>query len=203
MLDGDCAFLSCPPDTRIWWGAYLGTARRAAGRRAPSARSASGSRRCGPRRARGTAGSWTPICCEPVAQCAGHGRIGRMGSSLLRAAALTGFALWIVTLGRVRDRLRRRRHDAAEGRHHLRRRGDLRFGQRDHQADRAAHVDPAVHPHARPDPHRHQRVDAVDHRRGSPSTPPTGACTSTTSGGRRSGRRSCCRSSAGCWLADA
>jgi precorrin-6A synthase len=25
MLDGDCAFLSCPPDTRIWWGAYLGT----------------------------------------------------------------------------------------------------------------------------------------------------------------------------------
>jgi precorrin-6A synthase len=26
MLDGDCAFRSCPPDTRIWWGAYLGTA---------------------------------------------------------------------------------------------------------------------------------------------------------------------------------
>ncbi|MBU3751947.1 MAG: precorrin-6A synthase (deacetylating), partial [Mycobacterium sp.] len=26
MLDGDCAFLECPPDTRIWWGAYLGTA---------------------------------------------------------------------------------------------------------------------------------------------------------------------------------
>ncbi|GFG55760.1 precorrin-6A synthase (deacetylating) [Mycolicibacterium agri] len=25
MLDGDCAFRSCPPDTRIWWGAYLGT----------------------------------------------------------------------------------------------------------------------------------------------------------------------------------
>ena len=25
MLDGDCAFLNCPPDTRIWWGAYLGT----------------------------------------------------------------------------------------------------------------------------------------------------------------------------------
>ena len=25
MLDGDCAFLGCPPDTRIWWGAYLGT----------------------------------------------------------------------------------------------------------------------------------------------------------------------------------
>ncbi len=25
MLDGDCAFLSCPPRTRIWWGAYLGT----------------------------------------------------------------------------------------------------------------------------------------------------------------------------------
>ncbi|MCW2516070.1 MAG: cysG 1 [Mycobacterium sp.] len=25
MLDGDCAFLDCPPLTRIWWGAYLGT----------------------------------------------------------------------------------------------------------------------------------------------------------------------------------
>lgn len=25
MLDGDCAFLHCPPETRIWWGAYLGT----------------------------------------------------------------------------------------------------------------------------------------------------------------------------------
>ncbi|RDH74971.1 precorrin-6A synthase (deacetylating) [Mycolicibacterium moriokaense] len=25
MLDGDCAFRSCVPDTRIWWGAYLGT----------------------------------------------------------------------------------------------------------------------------------------------------------------------------------
>jgi precorrin-6A synthase len=25
MLDGECAFRSCPPDTRIWWGAYLGT----------------------------------------------------------------------------------------------------------------------------------------------------------------------------------
>lgn len=25
MLDGDCAFLGCPPRTRIWWGAYLGT----------------------------------------------------------------------------------------------------------------------------------------------------------------------------------
>ncbi|OBG35564.1 precorrin-6A synthase (deacetylating) [Mycobacterium sp. E3198] len=26
MLDGDCAFEVCPPGTRIWWGAYLGTA---------------------------------------------------------------------------------------------------------------------------------------------------------------------------------
>lgn len=26
MLDGDCSFQVCPPDTRIWWGAYLGTA---------------------------------------------------------------------------------------------------------------------------------------------------------------------------------
>ncbi|MCX2931240.1 precorrin-6A synthase (deacetylating) [Mycobacterium sp. CVI_P3] len=26
MLDGDCSFLTCPSETRIWWGAYLGTA---------------------------------------------------------------------------------------------------------------------------------------------------------------------------------
>lgn len=26
MLDADCSFQACPPDTRIWWGAYLGTA---------------------------------------------------------------------------------------------------------------------------------------------------------------------------------
>jgi precorrin-6A synthase len=26
MLDGDCAFRKCPDGTRIWWGAYLGTA---------------------------------------------------------------------------------------------------------------------------------------------------------------------------------
>ncbi|ODR10652.1 precorrin-6A synthase (deacetylating) [Mycolicibacillus koreensis] len=25
MLDGDCAFTACPPQTRIWWGAYLGS----------------------------------------------------------------------------------------------------------------------------------------------------------------------------------
>ena len=25
MLDGDCSFLRCAPDTSIWWGAYLGT----------------------------------------------------------------------------------------------------------------------------------------------------------------------------------
>jgi precorrin-6A synthase len=25
MLDRDCSFQQCPPDTRIWWGAYLGT----------------------------------------------------------------------------------------------------------------------------------------------------------------------------------
>ena len=25
MLDGECAFLQCGPETRIWWGAYLGT----------------------------------------------------------------------------------------------------------------------------------------------------------------------------------
>ena len=26
MLDADCSFRACPPQTRIWWGAYLGTA---------------------------------------------------------------------------------------------------------------------------------------------------------------------------------
>jgi precorrin-6A synthase len=26
MLDAECSFLTCPADTRIWWGAYLGTA---------------------------------------------------------------------------------------------------------------------------------------------------------------------------------
>ena len=25
MLDADCSFQDCPPDSRIWWGAYLGT----------------------------------------------------------------------------------------------------------------------------------------------------------------------------------
>jgi precorrin-6A synthase len=25
MLDGECSFQACPPRTRIWWGAYLGT----------------------------------------------------------------------------------------------------------------------------------------------------------------------------------
>ena len=25
MLDADCSFQDCAPDTRIWWGAYLGT----------------------------------------------------------------------------------------------------------------------------------------------------------------------------------
>ncbi len=27
LLDGECSFRECPPDTRIWWGAYLGTDR--------------------------------------------------------------------------------------------------------------------------------------------------------------------------------
>ncbi|OBI05228.1 precorrin-6A synthase (deacetylating) [Mycobacterium scrofulaceum] len=26
MLDAECSFRTCPPETRIWWGAYLGTA---------------------------------------------------------------------------------------------------------------------------------------------------------------------------------
>ena len=38
----------------------------------------------------GTAGSWTPICC-------GRDKISHVGSFLLRGA-VTGFALWVVTL---------------------------------------------------------------------------------------------------------
>ena len=101
-----------------------------------------------------------------------------MGSFLLRAA-LTGVGAVGGHSRRSRHQLRRRGHHAGEGRHHLRRRGDLRSGQRDHQTDRADHFAPAVHPHARPDPHRDQCVDVVDHRRGSPITPRTGASTSS------------------------
>ncbi|CNI46257.1 precorrin-6A synthase (deacetylating) [Mycobacterium tuberculosis] len=25
LLDAECSFQACPPNTRIWWGAYLGT----------------------------------------------------------------------------------------------------------------------------------------------------------------------------------
>ena len=62
MLDADCSFRGCPPETRIWWGAYLGTPDEllVAGR---SARSARRSPNCGPRPGPGTAGSWTPTCC--------------------------------------------------------------------------------------------------------------------------------------------
>ena len=88
MLDGDCSFLDCPPGTRIWWGAYLGT---------PDELLCSGTvgevgERIAEVRAEAradTAGSWTPTCCVRQTE--------RMGSFLLRAA-LTGFALWVVTL---------------------------------------------------------------------------------------------------------
>ncbi len=61
MLDADCSFQTCPPDTRIWWGAYLGTADEllVAGTVGDVG---AGSRRCVPKPAHGTAGSWIPIC---------------------------------------------------------------------------------------------------------------------------------------------
>ena len=68
MLDADCSYQSCPADTRIWWGAYLGTEDEllvagTVGEVGPA------SRRCAPTPAPGTAGSWIPIYCglsEPV-----------------------------------------------------------------------------------------------------------------------------------------
>ena len=70
MLDGDCSFQGCPPATRIWWGAYLGT---------PDEMLFSGTvgevGRTSPRRAPmpapNTAGSWTPTYC--VRQTDAHG----------------------------------------------------------------------------------------------------------------------------------
>src|SRR5882757_3874197 len=58
-------------------------------RRARSGRSANGSSRCAPRPAAAMAGSWTRTCCVR--------QTDRMASFLLRAA-LTGVALWVVTL---------------------------------------------------------------------------------------------------------
>ena len=90
MLDADCSFQDCPPSTRIWWGAYLGTPDEIAGLRAPSVRSGHDIAELrAPKPVPSTAGSWTPTCCVRQTE--------RMGSFLLRAA-LTGFALWVVTL---------------------------------------------------------------------------------------------------------
>ncbi|OOK79203.1 putative precorrin-6A synthase [Mycobacterium kansasii] len=63
MLDAECSFQSCPPQTRIWWGAYLGTADELlmAGTVGEVGRA---SRHCAPRPGRGMAGSWIPTCCE-------------------------------------------------------------------------------------------------------------------------------------------
>ena len=62
MLDGECAFRSCPPDTRIWWGAYLGTDNELlvsgtvgeVGEQIAALRTEARP---------GTVGSWTPIYC--------------------------------------------------------------------------------------------------------------------------------------------
>jgi len=61
MLDAECSFQACPPSTRIWWAAYLGTEDELlvagtvgeVGPRIAALRAEA--------RARGTAGSWIPI----------------------------------------------------------------------------------------------------------------------------------------------
>ena len=90
MLDADCSFRGCPPTTRIWWGAYLGTPDELLVAGTVGEVGDSGSPNCVPRPAPGTAGSWTPTCCVRQTERA-------WGAFLLRAA-LTGFALWVVTL---------------------------------------------------------------------------------------------------------
>ncbi len=65
MLDGDCSFLELPAADPDLVGRLPRHARRAAGGRHGRARSATESRNCAPRRAPGTAGSWTPTCCDP------------------------------------------------------------------------------------------------------------------------------------------
>ena len=96
MLDGDCSFRCCPPDTRIWWGAYLGT---------PDELLVSGTvgevgeqiaeaacRGAGPPRLdHGHVSAAQPVASGAVAGSA------EWWAFLLRAA-VTGFALWIVTL---------------------------------------------------------------------------------------------------------
>ena len=96
MLDGDCSFRNCPPQTRIWWGAYLGT---------PDELLVSGTvgevgARIAELRAEARARhGWImdTYLLRLGRLTVGHGKISRMGSFLLRAA-LTGVALWVVTL---------------------------------------------------------------------------------------------------------
>ena len=88
MLDGDCAFRRARRRPASG-GAPTSARPTSCWCRAPSARSARRSSNCAPRHARGTAGSWTRICC---------GRHTDRQMAFLLRAALTGFALWIVTL---------------------------------------------------------------------------------------------------------
>ena len=88
MLDADCSFQGCPPRPASG-GAPTSARPTRSVLRAPSERSGTGSPSSAPRPVADTAGSWTPTCCVRQTE--------RMGSFLLRAA-LTGFALWVVTL---------------------------------------------------------------------------------------------------------
>ena len=95
MLDADCSFLQCPPSTRIWWGAYLGTPDEllVAGTVGDVGEQISG---CAPRPAPGTAGSWTSTYfgCHPVGSAAAWVAI--------RVGKLSGF-----TMDRVGHRVAR------------------------------------------------------------------------------------------------
>ncbi len=94
MLDGDCSFRSCPPATRIWWGAYLGT---------PDEMLVAGTvGEVGEEIAEVRADARAPARLDHGHLPTAFGRLSRRGRitawSFLLRAALTGFALWVVTL---------------------------------------------------------------------------------------------------------
>ena len=89
MLDGDCAFRSCPPQTRIWWGAYLGT---------PDELLVSGTVGEVGETDRRTARRGTGGPRLDHGHVSAAASIGSRQMAFLLRAALTGFALWIVTL---------------------------------------------------------------------------------------------------------
>ena len=113
MLDGDCSFLELPAADPNLVGRLSGHAGRAAGVR-HRRRSGRQDRRAARRGARP---AWLDHGHLPAATrrlTVRRGKINGMGSFLLRAA-LTGVALWVVTLDRSRHQLRRRGHHAGRG----------------------------------------------------------------------------------------